>query len=187
MQSTENRHVIALEVEDKPGVLTRISALFSRRGFNVESLTVGHTHQPGVSRFTIVVRAGEAELEQIRKQTQKLVHVLKTYHVLDREVEPDERMKAIMAASNQVQHAVMREMALVKVHYDAQSSRQINHVVEVFSARMLHWSGKDLVLEFSGTEAKIDAVFKELDSVSVLESVRTGKVAMSIEEEKVDL
>ncbi|OGG99496.1 MAG: acetolactate synthase small subunit [Candidatus Lambdaproteobacteria bacterium RIFOXYD1_FULL_56_27] len=175
----EGRHVIALEVEDKPGVLTRISALFSRRGFNVESLTVGHTHQPGVSRFTIVVVGAEAELEQVRKQTQKLINVLKTFHVLDQEEASD--LELTQGGAKNVQHAVMRELALVKVHYDKESARQINHIVERFSARMLHWSGEDLVLEFSGTEAKVDAVFEELKQVTVLESVRTGKVAMSIE------
>ncbi|MDT8447379.1 MAG: acetolactate synthase small subunit [bacterium] len=176
---SEERHVIALEVEDKPGVLTRISSLFSRRGFNVESLTVGHTHQTGISRFTIVVKGQENDLEQIRKQSQKLIHVLKTYHVIDREEVLDAEKP--VAAGKHVEHAVMRELAIVKVHYDESSSKAINHIVEVFSARMLHWSGEDLVLEFSGTESKVDAVFEELKHVTVLESVRTGKIAMSIE------
>lgn len=174
--SVERRHVIALEVEDKPGVLTRISSLFSRRGFNVESLTVGHTHVPGVSRFTIVVIGDERELEQIRKQSQKLIHVLKTFHVVDHDTQSE-----LASATVKPQHAVMRELAIVKVHYDEQSCRPINHIVERFSARMLHWSGVDLVLEFSGTEEKVDAVFEELKQVTVLESVRTGKIAMSVE------
>ena len=74
----KNHLTIALEVEDKPGVLSRISTLFSRRGFNIDSLTVGHTHIPGISRFTIVVQGDRGTLEQIRKQSQKLIHVLRT-------------------------------------------------------------------------------------------------------------
>jgi len=176
--ANDQRHVIAMEVEDKPGVLTRISSLFSRRGFNVESLTVGHTHKPGISRFTVVVLGEEKELEQIRKQSQKLIHVLKTCHVVDKDTLTEFELEQI---GMKVKHGVMRELAIVKVHYDEQSSRPINHIVERFSARMLHWSGYDLLLEFSGTEEKIDAVFEELENVTVLESVRSGKIAMSVE------
>lgn len=179
---SDERHVIALEVQDQPGVLTRISSLFSRRGFNVESLTVGHTHKPGISRFTIVVTGTEEDLEQIRKQSQKLIQVLKTYHVIDREVALGDQGESLKG--KQFEPAVMRELAIVKVHFDESSSQAINHIVETFSARMLHWSGEDLVLEFSGTEGKVDAVFRELEKVTVLESVRTGKIAMSIEGNK---
>lgn len=157
----EKRHTIAIEVEDKPGVLSRISTLFSRRGFNIDSLTVGHTHKKGISRFTIVVKGDEATLEQIRKQSQKLIHVIATEN-LERE------------------SSVMREFAIVKLKYDDTSSIQINELVDLYGARMLDSSPGVLIVEFSGTEDKIDRVFKDLKQFTVLESLRTGKIGMRI-------
>jgi acetolactate synthase I/III small subunit len=155
-----NQHqTITLEVEDKPGVLSRISTLFSRRGYNVESLTVGHTHIPGVSRFTIVVWGDEAILEQIRKQSQKLIHVLKT-ESLDKS------------------QAVMREFAIVKLKYSGEDISKINELVDLYGARMLDSRNEVLIVEFSGTEEKIEMVFKDLKQFNVLESIRTGKLAM---------
>ncbi len=155
----ENRQTIAIEVEDKPGVLSRISTLFSRRGYNIDSLTVGHTHIPGISRFTIVVQGDDATLEQIRKQSQKLIHVLTT-----NKLEKNE--------------SVMREFAIVKLQYDKDSSIRINEVVDLYGARMLDSSNEVLVVEFSGTEEKIDLVFEDLKQFTVLESIRTGKIGM---------
>lgn len=150
---------ITLEVEDKPGVLSRISTLFSRRGYNIESLTVGHTHITGISRFTIVVTGDEAILEQIRKQSQKLIHVLKTEN-LDKS------------------QAVMREFAIVKLKYSGDSIPRINELVDLYGARMLDSRNEVLIVEFSGTEEKIEMVFKDLKQFKVLESIRTGKLAM---------
>lgn len=155
------RQVISLEVEDKPGVLSRISTLFSRRGYNVDSLTVGHTHQPGISRFTIVVQGDERTLEQIRKQSQKLIHVLTTTHL-------------------EKESSVMREFALVKLEYNEDTSQQINELVDLYGARMLDSTDGALIVEFSGTERKIDLVFEELKELPVLESIRTGKLGMKI-------
>jgi len=157
----ENRQTIALEVEDKPGVLSRISTLFSRRGYNVESLTVGHTHVPGISRFTIVVEGDEAILEQIRKQSQKLIHVLRTENL-------------------EKTTSVMREFAIVKLVYKDGDVQAINELVDLFGARMLNSANGVLIVEFSGTEEKIDMVFGDLKKFKVLESIRTGKVAMRI-------
>jgi len=157
----EHRHVITLEVEDKPGVLSRISTLFSRRGFNVDSLTVGHTHIPGISRFTIVVRGDAQVLEQIRKQSQKLVHVIKT-HNLDKD------------------HSVMREFTIVKFDYNREDSRGINELVDLYGGRMLDSSEEQLIVEFSGTAEKIHKIFKKLEKFTVLESIRTGKIGMKI-------
>ena len=159
----ENQLVICLEVEDKPGVLSRISTLFSRRGFNIESLTVGHTHMPGISRFTIVVRGDETILQQIRKQSQKLIHVLKAKSLIKSE-------------------SVMREFAIVKMEYSGDSSKQINEIVDLFGGRMLDLSEERIIVEFSGTEEKIDIVFERLKSVKVLESIRTGKLGMEIDQ-----
>jgi len=154
-----NRHIIAIEVEDKPGVLSRISTLFSRRGYNIDSLTVGHTHKPGISRFTIVVQGDDAILEQIRKQSQKLVQVLTTENLHKAD-------------------SVTREFALVKLEYDKQSSARINEIVDLYGARMLDSTDGILVVEFSGTEEKIDRVFDDLSQCVVLESLRTGKIGM---------
>ncbi len=155
------RQVISLEVEDKPGVLSRISTLFSRRGYNVESLTVGHTHKPGISRFTIVVEGDDKVLEQIRKQSQKLIHVLTT-EFLDKG------------------DSVMREFAIVKLEYTDQNSLQINELVDLYGARMLSSLNETLIVEFSGSEKKIDMVFKELQDLPVMESIRTGKLGMFV-------
>jgi acetolactate synthase I/III small subunit len=155
----EERQTIAIEVEDKPGVLSRISTLFSRRGFNIESLTVGHTHIPGVSRFTIVVQGDETTLEQIRKQSQKLVHVLTTDNL-------------------KVGQSVMREFAIVKMRYDKDSSSRVNEIVDMYGARMLDSTNDVLIVEFSGSEEKINLVFDDLKELDVLESIRTGKIGM---------
>jgi acetolactate synthase-1/3 small subunit len=159
------KQVISLEVEDKPGVLSRISTLFSRRGYNVDSLTVGHTHQPGISRFTIVVQGDAKVLEQIRKQSQKLIHVLRT-EALDKN------------------DSVMREFAIVKLDYDDKSSSAINEIVDLFGGRMLNSANGVLIVEFSGSEKKINLVFKELKTLPVLESIRTGKLGMVISRKK---
>ena len=155
----EERQTIAIEVEDKPGVLSRISTLFSRRGFNIESLTVGHTHIPGVSRFTIVVQGDEKTLEQIRKQSQKLVHVLTT-----------ENLKA--------GRSVMREFAIVKMTYNRDTSQRVNEIVDLYGARMLDSADNKMIVEFSGSEEKINMVFDDLKELEVLESIRTGKIGM---------
>ncbi|MBU2645505.1 acetolactate synthase small subunit [bacterium] len=160
-EEKEKKHIIAIEVEDIPGVLSRISTLFSRRGYNIDSLTVGRTHKDGISRFTIVVRGDDTVLEQIRKQSQKLIHILTTEH-LDRK------------------NAVMREFAIVKLVYDIESSAGINALVDLYGARMLNSLDEVLVVEFSGTEEKIDLVFEDLQSFVVLESIRTGKIGMRI-------
>lgn len=157
----EKRHIIAIEVEDKPGVLSRISTLFSRRGFNIDSLTVGHTHKEGVSRFTIVVQGDDATLEQIRKQSQKLIHVLTTEDL-------------------QKDRAVMREFAIVKLHYTEETSQRINGLVDLYGARMLDSGNEALIVEFSGTEDKINRVFEDLKQFTVLESLRTGKIGMRV-------
>jgi len=155
----EERYTIAIEVEDKPGVLSRISTLFSRRGYNIESLTVGHTHIPDVSRFTIVVQGDKSTLEQIRKQSQKLVHVLTTENLT-------------------VGTSVMREFAIVKLTYDKETSPRINEIVDLYGAKMLDSADGELIVEFSGSEEKIDLVFDDLKELEVLESIRTGKIGM---------
>ncbi len=155
----EERQIIAIEVEDKPGVLSRISTLFSRRGYNIDSLTVGHTHKKGISRFTIVVKGDKATLEQIRKQSQKLIHVLTT---------EDLRKEG----------SITREFAIVKLEYSDEASKKINELVDLYGGRMLDSTNGMLIVEFSGTEEKINKVFEDLKQFTVLESLRTGKIGM---------
>ena len=155
----DQHQTITLEVEDKPGVLSRISTLFSRRGYNIDSLTVGHTHKPGISRFTIVVRGDDKILEQIRKQSQKLISVLTTESLVKDE-------------------SVMREFAIVKLKYTPENSIQINEIVDLYGARMLDSSNEILIVEFSGSEEKINMVFKDLREYEIVESLRTGKIGM---------
>lgn len=155
----DQKQTISIEVENKPGVLSRISTLFSRRGYNVESLAVAHTHVPGISRFTIVVEGDDAILEQIRKQSQKLIHVLTTENLEE-------------GAS------ICREFAVVKLDYNEDSSNQINQIVDLYGGRMLDHTEGVLIVEFSGTEQKIDTIFNELKSLTILESIRSGKVGI---------
>ncbi len=155
----KERQVITAVVEDKPGVLTRISSLFSRRGFNIESLTVGHTHIPGLSRFTIVVEGDEHKLEQIRKQTQKLIHTINVSRV-----DPNQ--------------SITREFTVIKLAYDQNSSPIVNRVLDFYGGRMLDQSDESIILEFSGSEEKIDRIFFDLNEIKIIESIRTGKVAM---------
>ena len=156
-----DHQTIALEVEDRPGVLSRISTLFSRRGYNVDSLTVGHTHIPGISRFTIVVQGDDAILEQIRKQSQKLIHVLRTENL-------------------EKSTSVMREFAIIKMDYSETVSQKINEIVDLYGGRMLDSTNGRLIVEFSGTEEKIDMIFRDLEEIEILESIRTGKLGMRI-------
>lgn len=154
-----SRYILAIEVEDKPGVMTRISSLFSRRGFNVESLTVGHTQQVGVSRFTIVVYGDEKELEQIRKQSQKLIHVLKTSHL-----EPEQ--------------AILRELALVKIEAKEEYSSQFFQLVDEFKARLLDHSDGCWVVEVSGHEKRISQFFEQISGMQILEALRSGQIGV---------
>lgn len=156
---SEHRHVIMLEVEDKPGVLARISTLFSRRGFNVESLAVGHTHKKGISRFTIVVMGDDRVVEQIKKQSQKLVQVIK-------------------AEDLRREDSIMREFAIVKIDYNETDAPDINELIDLYGGRMLDSVQGQLVVEFSGTEHKINKIFNELQRFTLLESIRTGKIGM---------
>ncbi len=156
------QQVISIDVQDKPGVMTRISSLFSRRGFSVISLSVGQTHVSGVSRFTIVTEGDGKKMEQIRKQCQKIIHVLKTKQLFPKS-------------------SILREFAILKLKVESQSQHDLMHIVDFYGGRLLHSSGNQLILEFSGSDQKIDKIFTELKSFKILESIRTGKVGMKFE------
>ncbi|OBI47310.1 acetolactate synthase small subunit [Mycobacterium kyorinense] len=153
-------HTLSVLVEDKPGVLARVAALFSRRGFNIESLAVGATEQKDMSRMTIVVSAEDAVLEQITKQLNKLVNVIKIV-----EQEDD--------------NAVARELALIKVRADANTRGQIIEAANLFRTRVIDVSPESLIIEATGTPAKFEALLRVLEPYGVREIVQSGLVSLS--------
>ena len=153
------RHTISILTDDTPGVMTRISALFSRRGFNIESLTVGHTELPGKSRFTIVVKGDDRTLEQVRKQLQKQIHVIKAWDIKQEE-------------------AVEREHALIKILVDAARRAELLQVITAVQARIIDSLDDIWTLEVTGDSSSVDNAFNLFKSFTILESIRTGKLAM---------
>lgn len=153
------RHTLSVLVEDKPGVLARVSGLFSRRGFNIESLAVGPTEHPDVSRMTIVVAVDDFPLEQVTKQLNKLIHVLKIV-----ELEP--------AAS------VQRELLLIKVRADPGVRSQVLEIVNLFRAKAVDVTPEAVIIEATGTADKLSALLKNLEPFGVREMVQSGMVAV---------
>ncbi|NLU50760.1 MAG: acetolactate synthase small subunit [Syntrophomonadaceae bacterium] len=153
------KHTLSVVVENQPGVLTRVATLFRRRGYNIDSLTVGRTENPNISRMTIVVDGDDVIIEQVTKQLHKLVEILKIYDITE---EP----------------TVDRELALVKVRADSQIRGEIMQIVEVFRARIVDIGRNSLIIEATGDENKINAIEDSLRPFGILELVRTGKVAM---------
>ena len=153
-----NRTLVAW-VEDKPGVLNRVASLFRRRAFNIESLTVGHTEEPGVSRMTIVVDSERTDAEKVVQHLYKLVNVIKVEDVTE-------------------QAAVVRDLALVKVRASNGSRSEVMQIVETFRARVVDVGLDTLTVEVTGTEDKINGLVEVLRPFGVEEMVRTGRVAM---------
>ncbi len=153
------RHTIVALMEDKPGVLNRISSLFRRRAFNIESLTVGHSETPGISRMTIVTEGDSASIEQVQKQLYKLINVTK---VTDVTHEP----------------TVIRELALIKVAADSSTRSEITSLVDIFRAKVVDVAPDSLMIEITGTEDKVDSLVNLLRPFGIREMVRTGRVAM---------
>ena len=152
-------HTLSVLVENKPGVLARVSGLFSRRGFNIESLAVGPTEHPEVSRMTILVSAEGNALEQITKQLNKLINVLKIV-----ELEPSQ--------------AVQRELLLVKVRAGEGSRSAVLDIVELFNAKVVDVSPEALTVEVIGPPAKLEAVLKMMEPYGIREMVQSGMVAL---------
>lgn len=147
-------------VEDKPGVLNRVASLFRRRAFNIESLTVGHTEQHGVSRMTIVVDTDEDGARRAEANLYKLVNVL--------------RVENITPVAS-----VFRDLAMIKVAATPETRTHIMQLVDVFRARVIDVAPDSLIIETTGTEDKIDGLLEVLRPYGVLEMVRTGRVAMA--------
>ena len=153
-----NRTLIAL-VEDKPGVLNRVASLFRRRAFNIESLTVGHTEQPGVSRMTIVVDSSRTDVQKVAQNLYKLVNVIQVKDVTEQAV-------------------VMRDLALIKVRANGGSRSEVMQIVDTFRARVVDVGLDTLMVEVTGTDDKVDSLVEVLRPFGVEELVRTGRVAM---------
>ena len=153
------RHTLSVLVENKSGVLARVSALFSRRGFNIESLAVGPTEHPEISRITILVSVEGNALEQVTKQLNKLINVLKIV-----ELEPD--------------NSVQRELLLVKVRADESTRRGVVETVELFKAKVVDVSPEAITIEVVGPPAKLEAMLKMLEPYGIREMVQSGMVAL---------
>lgn len=159
-RSRASLHTIVALVEDQPGVLNRVSSLFRRRGFNIESLAVGHTETPGISRMTIVVDGAKTAVEQVEKQLYKLIDVVKVADITH---------DAIVA----------RELALVKVRCNTQSRAEIIQIAHVFRADVIDVAENAVILQVTGDEEKVDALVRLMKPYGVREIVRTGRVALT--------
>jgi acetolactate synthase I/III small subunit len=157
---TTSTHTLSVLVEDKPGVLARVASLFSRRGYNIQSLAVGATEQKDMSRMTIVVNVDDSPLEQITKQLNKLINVIKIV-----EQEPD--------------NSVDRELALIKVRADATTRSQVIEAVNLFRAKVVDVSTESLTIEATGTPEKLEALLRVLEPYGIRELVQSGVVSLS--------
>ena len=153
------RHTISVLVENKFGVLTRIAGLFSGRGYNIDTLNVAPTQDPSTSRMTIVTRGDDATLEQIVKQLNKLVDVLKVIDFRDGEY-------------------VDRELALVKVAVDSKSRAEVMQITDIFRAKIVDVQPKSVTIEITGSEDKVEKFIDLMRTFGIVDLTRTGKVAM---------
>jgi acetolactate synthase I/III small subunit len=153
------RHTISVLVENKFGVLTRIAGLFSGRGYNIDTLNVAPTQDPSTSRMTIVTRGDDATLEQIVKQLNKLVDVLKVTDFREGEY-------------------VDRELLLVKVSVDSKSRAEVMQITDIFRAKIVDVQPKNLTIEITGSEDKVEKFIDLMTTFGILDLTRTGKVAM---------
>jgi acetolactate synthase-1/3 small subunit len=153
------RHTISVLVENKFGVLTRVAGLFSGRGYNIDTLNVGPTHDPKTSRMTIVTRGDDATVEQIVKQLNKLVDVIEVRDFREGEY-------------------VDRELVLAKVRVDSKSRAEVMQITDIFRAKIIDVQADTLTVEITGAEGKVDKFVELMTAFGVVEITRTGRVAM---------
>jgi acetolactate synthase-1/3 small subunit len=153
------KHTFVVYVEDKPGVLNRVASLFRRRAFNIETLSVGHSEEPGVSRMTIVMEVDDVVAERVQANLNKLLNVL---YVEDVSHMP----------------SVMRDLALIKVQADSNVRAEVLQLCDVFRARAVDVNHEALIVEITGTEEKIEGLLDVLRPFGIIEFARTGRVAM---------
>lgn len=153
------KHTVVALMEDKPGVLNRVSGLFRRRNYNIESLSVGHSETPGISRMTVVVEGDERVVDQVIHQLEKLINVTQVFNVTH-------------------QPTVIRELALIKVKATAGTRSEIMELANVFRARIVDVSVTSLTIEITGPEEKVNSMISLLRPYGIEELARTGRVAM---------
>ena len=154
------KHTLVALVEDKPGVLNRVASLFRRRGFNIQSLAVGSSEQVGLSRMTIVVADDVGTVEQVRKQLDKLINVVKVSDITDEEM-------------------VSRELALIKVKANAETRSEIMQIVDIFRANIVDVALNSVTVEVTGDENKVESLIKLLRGFGIKEISRTGRIALT--------
>jgi len=154
------KHTLVALVEDKPGVLNRMASLFRRRGFNIESIAVGHSEVPHLSRMTIVVNGSTAMVEQVRKQLDKVIDVVKVSDITEGDM-------------------IARELALIKVKATSATRSEIMQIVDIFRANIVDVASDSVTIEVTGDEAKINSLFNLLRSFGIKEVARTGSIAMT--------
>ena len=155
-----SKHTITALVQDKPGVLNRISSMFRRRGFNIASLAVGHSEMPDLSRMTFVVEGDDRVVEQMTKHLNKLIDVIKVSDISKENI-------------------VSRELALIRVKANVQSRSEIMQIVDIFRANIVDVAADSLIVEVSGDEDKVDSLHDLLKSFGVQEVMRTGTIALN--------
>ncbi len=153
------KHTLAVLVENRYGVLSRVAGLFARRGYNIDSLAVGVTEDPTISRMTIVVRGDDLVLEQVTKQLNKLIDVIRVTDLRSEDT-------------------VERELALIKVNADVNNRSEIMQIADIFRAKIIDVASKSMVIEVTGDENKIKAIEQLLKPFGIKEMVRTGKIAL---------
>jgi len=157
---TGRKHTLSILTENKPGVLSRIAGLFARRGFNIDTLTVGPTDDPQISRFTITIDGAEHSIDQVTKQLHKLINVIKI-----RDLEPDE--------------TVARELAVFKLAVDGAARAEVMQVCEIFRGKVVDVSRRSIILEVTGTTEKIEAFERMVRPFGLVEMMRTGEIAIA--------
>ncbi|MBA2504721.1 MAG: acetolactate synthase small subunit [Thermoleophilaceae bacterium] len=157
---TGRRHILSILVENRPGVLARVSGLFSRRGFNIETLAVGPTDDPRISRMTLTVDGANHPIDQVQKQLHKLVNVIKI-----RDLEPRD--------------SIARELALFKISSDADSRAEVLQFTDIFRGKVVDASKRSVTVEITGTDDKIEAFESLIRPFGLIEMVRTGEIAVS--------
>jgi acetolactate synthase I/III small subunit len=153
------RHTLSVLVENKFGVLARVSGMFSGRGFNIDSLNVAPTHDPSLSRITVVLKGDEAQLDMVSKQLRKLVNVVEVVDFKEGQ-------------------AVLRELVLVKVKADGKNRSEIMQICDIFRAKVVNVAQDNLIVEVTGDEGKTTAFLKLLEAFGILELARTGQLAL---------
>lgn len=157
---SDTRHTLVALVEDKPGVLNRVASLFRRRAFNIQSLAVGHSEQPGLSRMTVVVSGDSPVVEQVRKQLDKLINVIRVTDITEGDI-------------------VARELALIRVNATASTRSEIIQIVDIFRANIVDVASDSLTVEVTGNEDKVKSLLELLRSFGIKEVTRTGMVALT--------